>query len=126
MSKKTILIVDDSKTIRNLVAFILQAEGIPVITAENGLDGLEKLYSSEDIALILTDINMPKMDGFSFIATVRAQSNYRDIPIIILSTESGESDIQKGINLGINLYLVKPAQPERMVRNIKMLLGNTN
>ncbi len=126
MNKKTILIVDDSKTIRNLVAFILQSEGIPVVTAENGLEGLEKLYSNNDIALVLTDINMPKMDGFTFIANVREQSVYRDIPIVILSTEGAESDIQKGINLGANLYLVKPAQPERMVRNIKMLLGKTN
>jgi len=123
MSNKTILVVDDSKTIRNLVAFILNSEGIPVITAENGLEGLEKLYSTPDIALILTDINMPHMDGFSFIATIREQDIYKDIPIIILSTEGGEDDMQKGMNLGANLYMVKPAQPERMVRNIKMLLG---
>lgn len=123
MSNKTVLIVDDSKTIRNLVSFILKNEGISVVTAENGLDGLEKLYSTPNIALILTDINMPRMDGFSFIATVREQDVYKDIPIIILSTESEEDDKQKGINLGANLYMVKPAQPERMVRNIKMLLG---
>lgn len=123
MSSKTVLIVDDSKTIRNLVSFILKNEGITVVTAENGLDGLEKLYSTQNIALILTDINMPRMDGFSFIAAIREQDIYQDIPIIILSTESEEDDKQKGINLGANLYMVKPAQPERMVRNIKMLLG---
>ncbi len=123
MSSKTILVVDDSKTIRNLVSFILQSEGIPVVTAENGLDGLEKLYSTQNIALILTDINMPRMDGFSFIAAIREQEIYKDIPIIILSTEGEEDDMQKGMNLGANLYMVKPAQPERMVRNIKMLLG---
>ncbi len=123
MSNKTILVVDDSKTIRNLVAFILKAEGMKVETAENGIDGLEKLYSTPEINLILTDINMPRMDGFSFIAAVREQDAYKDIPIIILSTEGGEDDIQRGISLGANLYMVKPAQPERMVRNIKMLLG---
>ncbi len=123
MSNKTILVVDDSKTIRNLVAFILKAEGMKVETAENGIDGLEKLYSMPEINLILTDINMPRMDGFSFIAAVREQDTYKDIPIIILSTEGGEDDIQRGISLGANLYMVKPAQPERMVRNIKMLLG---
>ncbi len=120
---KTVLIVDDSKTVRNLVAFILKAEGIKVTTAEDGLDGLEKLYSMEHVDLILTDINMPRMDGFSFILSVREQSAYKDIPIIILSTESGDEDIQKGMRLGANLYMVKPAQPEKMVRNIKMLLG---
>lgn len=120
---KNVLIVDDSKTVRNLVAFILKAEGIKVTTAEDGLDGLEKLYSMADVDLILTDINMPRMDGFSFIIAVREQEAYKDIPIIILSTEGGEEDIQKGIRLGANLYMVKPAQPEKMVRNIKMLLG---
>ena len=120
---KNVLIVDDSKTVRNLVAFILKAEGIKVTTAEDGLDGLEKLYSMSAVDLILTDINMPRMDGFSFICAVREQEAYKDIPIIILSTEGGEEDIQKGIRLGANLYMVKPAQPEKMVRNIKMLLG---
>ena len=120
---KNVLIVDDSKTVRNLVAFILKAEGIKVTTAEDGLDGLEKLYSMPEVDLILTDINMPRMDGFSFIIAVREQDAYKDIPIIILSTEGGEEDIQKGIRLGANLYMVKPTQPEKMVRNIKMLLG---
>ena len=120
---KNVLSVDDSKTVRNLVAFILKAEGIKVTTAEDGLDGLEKLYSMPEVDLILTDINMPRMDGFSFIIAVREQDAYKDIPIIILSTEGGEEDIQKGIRLGANLYMVKPAQPEKMVRNIKMLLG---
>ena len=120
---KNVLIVDDSKTVRNLVAFILKAEGIKVTTAEDGLDGLEKLYSMPEVDLILTDINMPRMDGFSFIIAVREQDAYKDIPIIILSTEGGEEDIQKGIRLGANLYMVKPAQPEKIVRNIKMLLG---
>ncbi len=120
---KHILIVDDSKTVRNLVAFILKAEGFKVTTAEDGLDGLEKLYAMESVELILSDINMPRMDGFTFIAQVREQDIYKDIPIIILSTEGEERDIQKGIQLGANLYMVKPAQPEKMVRNIKMLLG---
>ena len=88
---KNVLIVDDSKTVRNLVAFILKAEGIKVTTAEDGLDGLEKLYSMPEVDLILTDINMPRMDGFSFIIAVREQDAYKDIPIIILSTEGGEA-----------------------------------
>ena len=69
---KHILIVDDSKTVRNLVAFIMKKEGFKVTMAEDGLDGLEKLYSSEQVDLIISDINMPRMDGFTFIKTVRA------------------------------------------------------
>ena len=120
---KNILIVDDSKTVRNLVAFIMKKEGFAVTVAEDGLDGLEKLYSLGEVDLIISDVNMPRMDGFTFIKTVREQDVYRDVPIIVLSTEGQEKDIQKGIGLGANLYMVKPAQPEQMVRNVKMLLG---
>ena len=120
---KHILIVDDSKTVRNLVAFIMKKEGFKVTAAEDGLDGLEKLYSEQKIDLIISDINMPRMDGITFIKTVREQDAYRDIPIVVLSTEGQENDIQKGLSIGANLYLVKPAQPEMMVKNIKMLLG---
>ncbi|MBQ4133218.1 MAG: response regulator [Desulfovibrionaceae bacterium] len=120
---KHILIVDDSKTIRNLVAFILKNEGYKITAAEDGLDGLEKLYANPDIDMIISDVNMPRMDGFTFIRTVREQDAYSDLPIVVLSTEGQEKDIQKGISLGANLYMVKPAQPQQMVRNIKMLLG---
>ncbi|GAB1411263.1 response regulator [Desulfovibrionales bacterium] len=120
---KHILIVDDSKTVRNLVAFIMKKEGFKVTMAEDGLDGLEKLYASTGIDLIISDINMPRMDGYTFIKTVREQDNYRDVPIVVLSTEGQEKDIQAGLNLGANMYMVKPAQPEKMLRNVKMLLG---
>lgn len=120
---KHILIVDDSKTIRNLVAFIMKKEGFKVTMAEDGMDGLEKLYSADRIDLIVSDINMPRMDGFTFIKTVREQEAYRDVPIVVLSTEGKEKDIQQGLQLGANLYMVKPAQPDKMVKNIRMLLG---
>ncbi len=120
---KHILIVDDSKTVRNLVAFIMKKEGFRVTTAEDGLDGLEKLYAADQVDLIVSDVNMPRMDGFTFIKNVREQEAYRDTPIIVLSTEGQEKDIQTGLTLGANLYMVKPAQPEKMVRNVKMLLG---
>lgn len=120
---KHILIVDDSKTVRNLLAFIMKREGFRVTMAEDGLDGLEKLYSAGELDLIISDINMPRMDGFTFIRNIREQENFRDIPIIVLSTEGQEEDIQRGLNLGANLYMVKPAQPEKLVRNAKMLLG---
>jgi len=120
---KHILIVDDSKTVRNLVAFIMKKEGFKVTTAEDGLDGLEKLYSSAAVDLIVSDVNMPRMDGLTFIKTVREQEAYKDIPIVVLSTEGQDKDIQTGLTVGANLYMVKPAQPEKLVRNVKMLLG---
>lgn len=120
---KHILIVDDSKTVRNLVAFIMKKEGFQVTTAEDGLDGLEKLYSMEGVDLIISDVNMPRMDGFTFIKTLREQDTYRDTPIIVLSTEGQDKDIETGLTLGANLYMVKPAQPDKLLRNVKMLLG---
>jgi len=120
---KHIMIVDDSKTIRNLLAFVVKSEGYRVTTAEDGLDGLEKLYSMEPVDLIVSDVNMPRMDGFTFIKTLREQDAYKDVPIIVLSTEGKEQDIATGMSAGANLYMVKPAEPAKMVRNIKMLLG---
>jgi two-component system chemotaxis response regulator CheY len=118
-----ILIVDDSKTVRNLVAFIIKREGYKVTLAEDGLDGLEKLFSADKIDLIISDVNMPRMDGFTFIKQVREQEAYKDLPIMVLSTEGRPQDIDLGMKLGANLYMVKPAQPEKMVQNIKMLFG---
>ena len=120
---KHIMIVDDSKTIRNLLAFVVKAEGFRVTTAEDGLDALEKLYSMELVDLIVSDVNMPRMDGFTFIKTLREQDGYKDVPIIVLSTEGKEQDIATGMSLGANMYMVKPAEPAKMIRNIKMLLG---
>jgi two-component system chemotaxis response regulator CheY len=120
---KHIMIVDDSKTIRNLLAFVIKSEGFKVTTAEDGLDGLEKLYSMDPVDLIVSDVNMPRMDGFTFIKTLREQEAYRDVPIIVLSTEGKENDIATGMNVGANMYMVKPAEPAKMIRNIKMLLG---
>ena len=120
---KHILIVDDSKTVRNLVAFIMKKEGFKVTTAEDGLDGLEKLYGASDVSLIISDVNMPRMDGLTFIKTLREQEAYRDLPIIVLSTEGEDKDINTGLEVGANAYMVKPAQPDKLVRNAKMLLG---
>ncbi|WP_028574209.1 response regulator [Desulfonatronovibrio hydrogenovorans] len=120
---KHIMVVDDSKTVVNLIAFIVKKEGFQVTTAEDGLDALEKLYSTPGIDLIISDVNMPRMDGFTFVKNLREQEAFRDTPIIILSTEGQEKDIQQGLGLGANLYMVKPAQPDMLVKNVKMLLG---
>jgi two-component system, chemotaxis family, chemotaxis protein CheY len=120
---KHILIVDDSKTVRNLVAFVLKKEGYRVTAAADGLDGLEKLYADSSVDLIISDVNMPGMDGFTFLRILREQEEYRNLPVIILSTESRDEDIRQGMRLGANLYLVKPANPDSLAKNVKMLLG---
>ena len=119
--KKTILIVDDSEFVRSYHSYILEQAQYRVITAVDGSDGLEKLYTNA-CDLVLTDINMSNMDGYEFIRRVRADGKYSSLPIIIVSTESEGGDKMKGFEAGANLYIVKPSSPEMMVENIRMVL----
>lgn len=120
---KTVLIVDDSRTTRNYHAAIISSAGYQVLTATDGADGLEKLLMGS-CDLVLTDINMEGMDGYSFIRQIRADSSHREIPIIIVSTESQTKDQSKGYAAGANLYVVKPTQPDSLVSYVKMMLGD--
>jgi two-component system chemotaxis response regulator CheY len=120
-TKQTILIVDDSEFVRSYHSYILEQAHFRVITAMDGSDGLEKLYTHE-CDLVLTDINMSNMDGYEFIRRVRAERKYGSLPIVIVSTESEGKDKTKGFAAGANLYMVKPCSPEAMVENIRMIL----
>jgi len=121
-TKKTILIVDDSAFVRSYHSYILEQAQFLAITAVDGSDGLEKLYT-HPCDLVLTDINMSNMDGYEFIRRVRADGKYRSLPIIIVSTESEGRDKKKGFEAGANLYIVKPCSPEMMIENIRMILN---
>ena len=120
-TKKTILIVDDSEFVRSYHSYILQQAEFDVITAVDGSDGLEKLYTNS-CDLVLTDINMSNMDGYELIRRIRADEKYKSVPIIIVSTESESKDKTKGFDAGANLYIVKPSTPEMMIENIRMVL----
>jgi two-component system chemotaxis response regulator CheY len=120
-TKKTILIVDDSQFVRSYHSYILEQAHFQVITAVDGSDGLEKLFTNS-CDLVLTDINMSNMDGYEFIRRVRSDGKYGSLPIIIVSTESEAKDKTKGFEAGANLYIVKPSSPEMMVENIRMIL----
>lgn len=120
-TRKTILIVDDSQFVRSYHSWILEQAHFQVITAVDGSDGLEKLYTNP-CDLVLTDINMSNMDGYEFIRRVRADGKYHSLPIIIVSTESEARDKMRGFEAGANLYIVKPSSPEMMVENIRMIL----
>lgn len=118
-----ILIIDDSEMIRNFHCYILKTAGFEVITAIDGADALEKIYGSDqDIHLIVTDINMPNMDGYTFIERLREDEQYEDLPIIIVSTEDEMKDMERGYQAGANIYIVKPTEPDVLVENIRMLL----
>ena len=122
-SRKLVLIVDDSEFVRSYHSYILEQAHFQVITAVDGGDGLEKLYSNP-CDLILSDINMANMDGYEFIRRVRADERYKLLPIIIVSTESEGRDKAKGFAAGANLYIVKPCAPEVMIENISMILSS--
>ncbi len=120
--EKVILVADDSTSIRKFVTFALRELGYRVLTAADGMEALERL-PSEHIDLIITDLNMPNIDGFEFIRTLRETEEYRWIPVIILSSLANEDDIQRGLMLGANSYLVKPFNPKRIQYEVSKYLN---
>ena len=119
--KKKILIVDDCKTTRKLLSFMLKSAGFDTIEAVNGLMALEKLAFNE-VDLILTDLNMPKMDGLELIKEVRNYEDFKHIPIIMVTTEADEDHKKRGLSLGANAYLTKPVSKEVLVNTVKQFI----
>lgn len=120
--KKVVLIADDSPTIRKFVAFSLTMQGLEVISAVDGMEALEKI-PEQKIDLLITDLNMPNMDGFELIKAVRLTDEYKDLPIIILSSLSSSEEIEKGMSCGANSYLVKPFDPKRIQYEVAKYLN---
>ena len=120
---QTILVVDDSPTVVKFVSFSLKKGGYGVVTACDGMDALEKLSNLEEkVDLVITDLNMPNLDGYALVSTLRQNEAHRDTPIIILSSEEEEADQQKGREVGANSYLVKPFQPAILLTEVTKLL----
>lgn len=101
---------------------MLKSAGYSTESAENGFDALEKAMKS-DFDLMIVDINMPKMDGFEFCKQIRISDKYKDVPLLIVSTESEAEDKMKGFKAGANLYLIKPVKPEVLIENVSLLLN---
>jgi two-component system chemotaxis response regulator CheY len=122
MSDYNVLIVEDSPTMRQLIAFALKRiRGVRIVEANDGVDGLKKL-SSERFDLILTDINMPIMDGLKLVSLVRNDANYKAIPIVVITTEGAQEDRERALALGANDYITKPIQPTKILDVAKNLL----
>lgn len=119
----TILVVDDSASIRQMVAFTFQAEGYTVVEAADGIEGLAKAHARDDIDLILSDQNMPNMDGLTLVNTLRDHPRYGSTPILMLTTESNESMKMQGRAAGANGWLVKPFNPEKLLAVVKKFLN---
>lgn len=120
--KKTVLIADDSATIRKLVTLSLKAIGTNVVAACDGMEALETLPSL-DVDLIITDLNMPNVDGYELIKSVRENAAYDDVPIIILTSEKEQADINRGIEAGASSYLIKPFVSKKLLYEVSKYIG---
>lgn len=118
---KTILIVDDSASLRQVVRIALTNAGYAVIEAEDGKDALGKLDGTK-IHLIISDVNMPIMDGIEFLKNVKARANYKFTPVIMLTTEGGEAKKLQGQQAGARAWVVKPFKPEQLLNAVSKLV----
>lgn len=118
---KTILVVDDSSSLRQVVGIALKGAGYEVLEACDGKDALGKL-NGKKVHLIISDVNMPNMDGISFVQEVKKMANYRFTPIIMLTTESQEAKKQQGQAAGAKAWVVKPFQPAQMLAAVSKLI----
>ena len=118
---KTILVVDDSSSMRQVVSMALKGGGFEVIEACDGKDALSKL-NGQKIHLIISDVNMPNMDGISFVKEAKKLPGYKFTPIIMLTTESQEAKKQEGQAAGAKAWVVKPFQPAQMLTAVSKLI----
>ena len=117
---KTIMIVDDSASIRMVVGIALRGAGYEVIEAQDGKDAIGKL-TGQKVHLIISDVNLPVMDGITFVRNVKQMASYRFTPIIMLTTESDESKKREGQAAGAKAWVVKPFKPEQMLGAVQKL-----
>ncbi|MFB9887570.1 response regulator [Balneatrix alpica] len=117
-----ILAVDDSASMRQMVAFTLKGAGYKVTDAVDGMDALSKA-KTQKFDLVLTDINMPNMDGITLVKELRALPNYKFTPILVLTTESTDDKKMSGKAAGATGWLVKPFNPDKLLATIKKVLG---
>ena len=121
MAMKKVLVIDDSNTMRMTLAMVLKREGYDVVTAGDGLEALEEMKKEEKYDLIITDINMPNMNGMTFIETARKLSMYRYVPIMVLSTETSREKKEEGRKAGATCWVEKPFKSENLIRALRTI-----
>lgn len=122
---KTILAVDDSKSIRELVRFALEPLGYDVVLAEDGIEGLDRLGEAK-VDLVITDLNMPRMDGLEFITAVRRDGRYAGLPMIMLTTEGQADTMRAGKQAGASGWIVKPFNDLQLEMTVRKFIGKPN
>lgn len=120
---KKILVVDDSSMIRLIVSKATKKLGYEAIEASNGQEGLDQLQKNDDISLILSDVNMPVMDGLEMVSQIKESESFKYIPIVMLTTESKDSLKQKGRELGVKAWMVKPFNDKTFAKAMMKLIG---
>lgn len=120
---KKIMIVDDSKTIRQQVSFTLQKGGYEVVEAEDGKDGLAKLQANPDIAMVISDVNMPNMNGLEMVEAMKGDAKTATVPVVMLTTEGATELIDRAKKAGAKGWLVKPFKPDQLVAAVTKLAG---
>ncbi len=121
LMKKTILTVDDSMSVRKFIALALKSGGYRVISAVDGMDALE-ILPKEKVDLVITDLNMPNVDGFELVRTIRENPMYGSLPIIILSSLADAQYIERGMQAGANSYIVKPFNMKKIQYEVSKFL----
>jgi two-component system chemotaxis response regulator CheY len=119
---KTIMTVDDSASIRQMVSFTLKGAGYSVIEAKDGRDALNRINGSA-IHMVITDLNMPNLDGIGLIRSLRGMHPFKFIPIVMLTTESQIEKKQEGKAAGATGWIVKPFTPDQLIAVVKKVLG---
>ncbi|WP_299646773.1 response regulator [uncultured Jannaschia sp.] len=119
---KTILSVDDSKSIRDMIGFTMTPRGYNVIGAEDGVEGLSAL-ASNDVNLVVCDLNMPNMNGIEMIRKVRENSAYHGLPIVMLTTEAQKEKMKEAKDAGATGWIVKPFDEDKLVSVVSKLIG---
>lgn len=119
---KTVLVVDDSPTMRQMVAFTLSNAGFQVVEAEHGKDAMDKVAGGPKMDLVVTDLNMPEMDGIALIKELRQLVSFKFTPILMLTTESAEEKKREGKAAGATGWIVKPFNPELMLKVIAKVM----
>lgn len=120
---KTILVAEDSNSVRKFILLALKLAGYEVITAVDGMDALEQLPKIK-IDMLITDINMPNIDGIKLVKSIRENPEYSNLPIIILSSLSTDENIEQGIAAGANSYLIKPFNAKKIQYEVSKYLSN--
>jgi two-component system, chemotaxis family, chemotaxis protein CheY len=120
---RRIMTVDDSSTVRQMMRFTLEEAGYEVLEAVDGTDAVRKFAAGEKVDMLITDLNMPHMDGIELIRSVRKDSTNRFIPIIMLTTETQDSKRQEGKSAGASGWITKPFKPQQVLAVVRMVLA---